>query len=342
MAKNSQVCIRDDALEALLEVAGEAVFRLDKDGTLSWCNKVASDRMDYPREEMLGKHFRFMVSPESAELAVKRFETVVSGKAPPPPPYELLLRPREGEPIPVQITLAPIVSAGEIRGAIGIARDLTEKKLMESALEESEKEFHALLESAGSAVMLLEEDLTVSRVNLKFCEMTGWARSEVEGKKKWAEFLSAQEDVRRMAQHCAQRGPGAHPSPKTFTIRLADKAGNEKSVLVTIDPSPGSKRCIASMMDVTERTRAQEALNRMHKEFDESLKAQIDFLSARLSELEAGERPAQGGTRNERAPPSPAGKESGMQAACPGAEPLQSEVDGLGQRIARLEKKRGG
>lgn len=47
-----------------------------------------------------------------------------------------------------------------------------------------------LFENTGTAMCILEEDKTISLVNRQFEELSGYSKEEIEGKRKWTEFVA--------------------------------------------------------------------------------------------------------------------------------------------------------
>jgi two-component system CheB/CheR fusion protein len=75
---------------------------------------------------------------------------------------------------------SPVALDGQIIGTVGFARDLTEHKLMVTALSNSEAEFRSLFEL--SVVGSAQSDPVTGRllrVNQKFCEITGYSAEEL-------------------------------------------------------------------------------------------------------------------------------------------------------------------
>jgi PAS domain S-box-containing protein len=69
---------------------------------------------------------------------------------------------------------------GEVYRIAGIAQDITERKLAENALQESEERFRQLSEAPFEAIILHDQG-TILEVNQSFCRMYGYDRAEVIG-----------------------------------------------------------------------------------------------------------------------------------------------------------------
>ena len=69
-------------------------------------------------------------------------------------------------------------------------------------LQQSEERYKAVFEYTGTAAILLDLDDTILMVNSKFCEMAGMDRGDIEGKKKWFDFV-APDDIEVLQNYIA-------------------------------------------------------------------------------------------------------------------------------------------
>ncbi|MFZ5650557.1 MAG: GAF domain-containing protein [Bacillota bacterium] len=145
--------------------------------------------------------------------------------------------------------------------AEALSRDITERKQMENALRESEEKYRAIFENTGTATAIIEEDTTISLANTELEKLTGYSKEEVEGKKSWKEFVSKDDLYRLKEYHHARRAdPGA--APGNYEFRLVDRQGNVRDIFATMAMIPGTKKSVASLLDITERKRTEAAIQR--------------------------------------------------------------------------------
>lgn len=139
---------------------------------------------------------------------------------------------------------------GDIVGVIAIVRDATERKRSESALKERERQFRAVFEGAGDALLIFDDDSRFVDVNAAACELYGRSREKLLGRRmedlrtaayefkdKWREFLRV--------GHL--RGELRVPRPDG-TVRDVEYAASARFL-------PG--RHLTIQRDVTERRRAE-------------------------------------------------------------------------------------
>jgi PAS domain S-box-containing protein len=147
-----------------------------------------------------------------------------------------------------------------------LLEEIEHRKKAEYALQENEKEYRSVFENTGTATILVEEDMTISKINAKAEELAGYSKSDIEGKMKTIDFV-AEEDRERIIQYHGERRKqdGEYPSEYTFT--LVDKHDSTKNVFIQTSIIPGTNRSIASIIDITSRVQAETALRRSEEKY---------------------------------------------------------------------------
>lgn len=156
---------------------------------------------------------------------------------------------------------------GRIEAAIEMVEDMTERYKLQEQIRESEKRYRTIFETTASGTMIIEQDTTVSLVNRAFEEKIGYSRKDVEGKKRWTEFIPA-EDVEQIKKYHDARRTDPGSVPENYEARFLDSDGNIRDVLVTAAMIPGTKTSIASLLDITERKNAERAVKEREQELE--------------------------------------------------------------------------
>lgn len=170
---------REEKYRMLVEKMQEGVLLEDAEGIISFVNPRTSEMLGYSEDELIGKHWSFVVSPEDRDRVqtetVKRPKGIVST-------YEACGKAKDGRHIPVIVTATPIFSdTGEFTGVLSVITYIA--KLKES--EEREELLFTLLGHdlinkihVISGYLQLLQDSEISEDNYKLIEKAMNASNE--------------------------------------------------------------------------------------------------------------------------------------------------------------------
>ena len=155
---------------------------------------------------------------------------------------------------------------GNIIAAIEMVEDITESEKMQEALRQSETKYRTIFETTASATMIIDDDTTVSLVNTEFEKLSGYSKEEVEGKRSWTEF-AGKEDLVRMQEYHRLRRIDPNAAPRNYEFRFVDREGRSRDAFMTIAMLPGTTKSVTSILDITDRKRAEEGLRESEELF---------------------------------------------------------------------------
>ena len=147
-----------------------------------------------------------------------------------------------------------------------LLEEIEHRKQAEYALQENEKEYRSVFENTGTATVLVEEDMTISKINAKTEELAGCSKADIEGKMKIIDFV-ADEDRERMIRYHQGRRKQDGEYPSEYTFKIVDQHNDTRNVFVQTSMIPGTKRSIASIIDITSRVQAETALRRSEEKY---------------------------------------------------------------------------
>lgn len=119
--------------------------------------------------------------------------------------------------------------------------------------------YRTIFENTGTAMIVIEEDTTISLCNEAFVALSGYPRDEIEGRKSWTEFV-APEDLPRMLGYHRRRREDPAAAPHNYEFLFVDRHGRKHPIWATVALVPGTRRSVASFLDITDLRRAKEAL----------------------------------------------------------------------------------
>ena len=285
--KQAEEALRDSEAKyrTLMESIRDGVYTLDTEGRFTFVNDVIVERCGQTTEWFIGKSYLDVIRPEDRERVEKNFHAVMGGEA--VPIYELAYPTTSGDELWVEVNTTLLSDGGQINGLLGVARNITERKRTEEALRRSEQQYRAIFGNTGTATVILEEDTIISLANTEFENLSGYLREEIEGNKSWTEFV-VKEDLQKMKEYHKARRIEPSSAPSNYEFRFIDRNGNVKNIFLTIAMIPGTKRSVASLLDITERKRMEEKLHYRVEMEDLIATISTNFINLNLDEIDIG------------------------------------------------------
>jgi len=159
-----------------------------------------------------------------------------------------------------EVTAFPILSdEGEVVQVLELIQDVTHKFKLTGRKRQNEEYYRILFEHSGTAVCVLEPDKTIARVNRRFCQISGYARDEIEGKMSFLELVPDQERE-RMGRYHERRRVNPIGAPSSYEFTFVKKEGEERRASITVGLVPWTMQSICSIRDVTEEEQTKEFL----------------------------------------------------------------------------------
>lgn len=246
------------------EGANEGFAILDN-GIVRFANKSLYQMGNYQENEVLRKHFIEFVADDEREKLLDYYTRRLKGENL-PSVYETKLKKKDGSTIIAEINVTLAENEGGIATYV-ILRDITERVKMRELLEESERRYRCLFEVTGTAMVVIEEDMTISLANDEFVRLTGYSREEIEGKMKSIDFVTEKE-VQKITDYHFARRENSSKAPRSYELELRCKNGEIKFTKITIDVIPGTKQSVASLIDITEEKKLREELIKNKEEYE--------------------------------------------------------------------------
>ncbi|MCJ7652317.1 MAG: PAS domain S-box protein, partial [Actinobacteria bacterium] len=257
-----ELALSERKFRAIFDSASDAIFINDLEGHFLEVNQAAVEETGYSREELLSLATADIDSPEYAETVPPRIKELREKGA---AVFENAHVTKDGRVIPIEASSKLIEFQGQ-ECILTIARDITERKLVEEKLRESESMFRFLMENMNDLAFMVDFNLKPSYIGDSIAKVLGFSPEE----QMWK---SAQEQITPESYELAVK-----VLAEELQRDRAEDYDHNKAVVLELDfwHKDGSTRCLETTThfvrnssgdpvgvfglsrDVTERKRFEE------------------------------------------------------------------------------------
>lgn len=271
----------------LLESAPDAIVIVDRAGCITLVNAQMEALFGYGRDDVLGHPVEVLL-PErlrEAHLAHRAAFVADPRTRPMGVGLELAGRRKDGTEFPIEISLSPFQTDGEIL-VISVIRDISERKRVE-------QRFRGLLESAPDAIVIADRAGRIALVNTQTERLFGYERADLLGQP--VEILLPKRLWALHATHRASYVADPHTRPMGVGLELFGRRrdGSEFPVEISLSPLETDEGLLETdegllvtsvIRDISDRKRAEE--ERAHLLLrEQAARAEAELERARLQAI---------------------------------------------------------
>ncbi len=266
-------------LRTIFEGMAVGVALVDARGRLVESNAALEEMLGYTGEELRGLHFAGITHPEDVEADLGLYGELLRGGR---NHYRLEKRyvKKSGKLLWGRLTVSLLRRNGEETGgelplAVSMLEDVTERKRAEEALKKSEEWFHGLVENAGDAFFVHDLDGRFVDANQWACDSLGYTREELLGLS--VTDIETGFDPAGLPELWGRVVAG---TPITLDGVHRRKDGSTFPVEIRLGAfeTDGRVLMLALARDVTERQKAQAALQESERRFRQLFEHSVDAL----------------------------------------------------------------
>jgi PAS domain S-box-containing protein len=266
---------------------GECVSVTDTNDKILFVNDAFLRTYRYAEHEILGKNISILRSPNNAPELVGTIYDAARNEG---WHGEMLNRAKDGHEFPISLSTSLVRDEnGSAVALVGVASDITERKLAEQALQKSEEKFRRVIETALEGVWFIDSEFKTTEVNDAVVRMLGYAPEELIGRP----FIDLVVDDERsmQAEEFQRRKRGISGQ---YDRRLRCKDGVEKwflfSAKATMDNQGAFVGSFAMITDITERKRADDAVRESEERFRMVFENVFDGVSIYIEDPDPAKR----------------------------------------------------
>ncbi|HET9403098.1 MAG TPA: PAS domain S-box protein, partial [Burkholderiales bacterium] len=238
------------------EQAAVGITRVDLGGVLVDVNQKFCDMLGYSKDELLGRHVRDITHPDDYGKGAQ-YRAELSHRAMSSAAGEKRFVRKDGSVLWARRTMSTACDeTGKPLYLISVVEDITERK-------ELEQRYRETFDQAAVGIVHSALDGRYIRVNRKFCEMVGYADSELIG--QTADLLTHPDDLEQTRRNRRLMADGK-ADQQTGEKRYIRKDGRviwvRRTASYARDAAGNPMYIIRVIEDITERKHAESALQR--------------------------------------------------------------------------------
>jgi PAS domain S-box-containing protein len=177
--KNAEKGLREseEKFRNLAEQSPNMIF-IHRKGRVVYANAKCEEILGYPREEIYAPEFDFLVliAPEFQDILKKNFADHSKGKE--VLPFEYAIVGKNGKRFEA-ILATKLIDYENEKAILGIVTDITQRKMAEKGVQESEEKYRQLFSTISDAIFVMDVDtLCMIDANDSALRLYGYAREE--------------------------------------------------------------------------------------------------------------------------------------------------------------------
>ena len=153
----NRILERAKQLAAIVQSSEDAVIGETLEGVITSWNKAAENIFGYTEDEVLGQYTNILAPPGRKHEVQEHLEKIRKGEH--VVHNDTVRRKKDGNDIVMSLTISPVRNTeGEVVAASVIGRDVTELKLAEEKIRQSEEQFRLISENVADMIAVLDLD----------------------------------------------------------------------------------------------------------------------------------------------------------------------------------------
>jgi PAS domain S-box-containing protein len=240
----------------LLENTRDFIYRHDTQGVFYYLSPSVFQVSGYSVEEWCTHYTTYMTDCPKNQIVISNTdETLRTGKI--NPPYLVEILHKQGHKIQLEVNEQPYFEDGKVAGIVGIARDVTERIMVEEQLKQSEEKYRNLIENMLDGVVILDPDENIIFANPAAGHIFGACHEELIGVN--VRQVVTEEEMDKLLKELKKR---KQKNSSKYELSIKGKDGNSRRIFIAANPMLNNEGnvvgTLAVFSDITDLRKAEK------------------------------------------------------------------------------------
>lgn len=255
----------------MVESIQDVIYEIELDGKINYVSPAVQKLLGFTPDELLGTSFFVLVYEPDAGIVREALSYIAKPRN---SHVEFRLRAISGDLCWVRTSATPLRAGDEIIGGTGALSGISEIKMMQQQLQDSESRFRGIFEASNDGILLVElASRKFHAANDKICRMLGYTREEMLT--LGIPDVHFEEDLPILWKELDWPRKDEIGELKSIRMIRKDRSFLYTDINTAILTIAGKEYRVGSIRDITERKKVVEELRQreeMYRNLVESLK----------------------------------------------------------------------
>ena len=283
-------------LDNLIASSLDGIIATDGEGNITRANRSFLESLDYKEKEVIGKHITEfsikeagiyeLTTGDSIEITRQYFDdqnemiTKLVQGTPINNRKSYFIR-KDGKVMPCEQNISPLYNEnGEVAGAVGLMRDITERLKSERNVMEIRDFLDNIFKTAADGIIVTDHEGYMIMVNGSIEKITGYAKEELIGKhakELRTEDKEHEEEGMKFFKKVFRDG-NATGSEMAWVKKDGSLVFVEMSIALLKDNKGNITGSVANIRDISERKQAEKELKEAKEHLDNLIENSLDSI----------------------------------------------------------------